>query len=332
MDFWDLTRLVFQRWYVSVPMLLLTIGGAVGTVTSVEPDYIATAHVQLVPPATTLQTPVNTSKTTPTSSPRNPWLDLGLGALSAAGSVTVQDQEVVKQLEAAHLSNNFTVTASNQVPLVTFEAVGNSKLQATQTVDFLTQTFDRNVVALQDSYGAPKTEKISTRRLDLGSNVTESTSKVKRALVAVAGAGVLLTAALTIGLDAFLRRRARKRRDGVDPETPTAAPESPKSDAAKPAGSAPAQRKSSVARASATPARVAVGEESEVDRTVIIRQPARSGANGGHPFNGAAAAGDEPKSANGGKATVTPPGEKTIVLPNVYGSVYGRRGEDKDVQ
>jgi hypothetical protein len=57
---------------------------------------------------------------------------------------------------------------------------------------------------------------IRTRRLDQGTNVKESNSKVKRALVAVAGAGLMLTAAVTIGLDAWLRRRRRP----ADPPVP----------------------------------------------------------------------------------------------------------------
>jgi hypothetical protein len=363
-DFWDLTRLVFRRWYVSVPMLLLTLGGALWTATGVEPDYIATAHVQLVPPATIQQNPVN-QKTAPTSAPRNPWLDLGLPTLSAAGSVTVQDQEVIKALESADLSGNFTVTVGNQIPLVTFEVVGNSKAQATTTVNFLTRSFDQNVLALQEAYGAPKNEMISTRRLDLGNNVTASTSKVKRALVAVAGAGVLLTAALTIGLDAILRRRARKRRDDAavaEPDPTTSDPSAPGS--SRPASSTasssvpiPKQRNGSALSGSSRPV---VGEDSGLERTVIIRRPngspvqngssvhngvpaqngspapntgqARKGQaqNGSPAPNGSSAdADDEPTSATDGGKSVSP-GEKTIILPTPHGSVYGRRGEDKE--
>lgn len=325
MDFWDLTRMVFRRWYVSAPMLLLTVGGATWTVTGVEPDYIATAHVQLVPPATILQNPVNQVKT-PTTSPRNPWLDLGLGALCAAGAVTVQDQEVIKQLEAAGLSSSFTVTQGNQVPLVSFEVVGQTKAQAQQTVDFLTTTFNRNVVALQDAYGAPKTEKISTRRLDLGNNVSESNSKVKRALVAVAGAGVLLTAALTIALDAFLRRRGRKRAES-DGAAVVPGPEPKPLNGA--AAAVPPQRNGSTAPEEAVPA---PGERSEPDRTVIIRQPIRARVRNGRLLKGGSPNGDEADNASE-RGRSTPPGESTIVLPqSVYGSVYGRRGDNKDRQ
>ncbi|MEU4695275.1 hypothetical protein [Actinoplanes sp. NPDC023714] len=313
-------------------MLLLTIGGAAWTFTSVEPDYIATAHVQLVTPSTVLQTP-DTKVKTPTEVARNPWLDLGLGALSAAGSVTVQDQEIVEQLEAADLSTNFTVETSNQVPLVTFEVVGSSKEEATKTVDFLAKNFDNNVLALQESYGAPKNEMISTKRLDLGSNVTESTSKVKRALVAVAGAGLLLTAALTISVDAYMRRRNRRR------ELLEAGPEAPAT--TETSSPVPVQRNGS----SAAPQPVqpmqsvqSLADRAGLDRTVRITAPTMSRA-GSTPVNGAANGGAAP-AANGGEAKngidapkSPPPADATIVLPNnIYGGMYGRRGENKDRQ
>jgi hypothetical protein len=223
------------------------------------------------------------------------------------------------------------VTQGNQVPLVTFEVVGTTKEQATQTVEFLADTFDRNVVALQDAYGAPKTEKITTRRLDLGSNVTESNSKMKRALVAVAGAGVLLTAALTISMDAFLRRRTRKAaKTEATPTAPIADPIPVDTLAATPPILLPPQRNGSAMSAAVAAARPSNGERVEEDRTVVIRQSARARARAaGEPVNGGAAGDEAKKGAAGGKAT--PPGESTIVLPNnVYGSVHRQRGDEKD--
>jgi hypothetical protein len=52
--------------------------------------------------------------------------------------------------------------------------------------------------------------RILTRRLDTGNNLEETGGKVKRALVAVVGAGGLITAGLTIAFDALMRRRGRK--------------------------------------------------------------------------------------------------------------------------
>lgn len=217
MDFWDLTKLLFRRWYVAVPMLVLSAVAALWTASNVKPDYIATAYVQLVPPVL----PPTSPGASPTR-PDNPWLDLGIATIGNAAIITVQDQTVIEELEATGYSGSFTVSMSQQSPLIQFEIVGKSESQARATAEQLASRFDQSVADLQKAYGVSPTESITTRRLDLGTNIKQSDSKVKRALVAIAGTGVLLTAALTIGLDALLRTRARRRRKLGEPEVTAA--------------------------------------------------------------------------------------------------------------
>ncbi len=218
MDFWDLTKLLIRRWYVSVPAFLVAISATLYTATRVEPDYVATSYVQLVPPAVT---PKATDESK--ASARNPWLDLGLASLTKAGMISVQDQKVVEQLESTGFSDDFTLTQDAQLPIVTFEVIGDDEAQATRTSEQLVKRFSDSVATLQTEYGAPGEQMITSRRLDLGDNVEESTSKVKRALIAIAGVSGLLAVALTVAVDAWLRRRARNRRDAEPAAEPAAA-------------------------------------------------------------------------------------------------------------
>lgn len=218
MDFWDLTKLLFRRWYVAGPLLILTLAGTYYAAQRIEPDYVATSYVQLVPPAVT---PKQTDGKAP--QPRNPWLDLGVSSLGKASLLTVQDQKVVKVLHKAGHSDNFTLTLDSSLPIVTFEVIGDTERQATTTAKELIKRFDSSVAALQNEYGAPKNQLITTRQLDLGDNITESTSKIKRALVAIGGIGLLLTVALTIAVDALVRRRRADRAEAVE-TTPVPAP------------------------------------------------------------------------------------------------------------
>jgi hypothetical protein len=213
-DFWDITKLLVRRWMILVPMLVLSGVLAVLAMNRVEPDYIATAYVQLVPPIVGETKPGET-----TADQRNPWIGLGLQTIGNAAIVTVTDVSVADKLHAAGYSDSYTVTMGDRSPLITFEIVGKSPNQAKQTAEQLVDRFNNSVSSLQTSYGVRQADWITTRRLDLGTNVKESNSKVKRALVAVAGAGVLLTIATTVGVDAWLRRRQR-RRDGVEPSVP----------------------------------------------------------------------------------------------------------------
>jgi hypothetical protein len=73
------------------------------------------------------------------------------------------------------------------------------------------QHFEDTVRGLQEAYGVQSSALIQTRRLDTGQNLEETGGKVKRAFIAVVGAGVLLSVAITVAFDAIARRRTRRR-------------------------------------------------------------------------------------------------------------------------
>ncbi|MCY1138193.1 hypothetical protein OWR29_09305 [Actinoplanes sp. Pm04-4] len=269
MDFWDLTKLLFRRWYISGPLLLLTVAGTLMAAKRIEPDYVATSYVQLVPPAVT---PALTESKAP--QPKNPWLDLGVSSLGKAAMLTVQDQKVVEVLDKAGYSDDFTLELDQSLPIVTFEVIGHTEQQASTTTKELIKRFESSVRALQNEYGAPKNQLVTIRQLDLGDNVTESTSKVKRALVAIGGIGLLLTVALTIAFDALMRRR----KPATPPEAPAVA-ETPVADPVVPPlnGHAVVNRQQpDVPRPRSTSAEetqaIVIGE----DRTVRLRPTSRT--------------------------------------------------------
>jgi hypothetical protein len=218
-DFWDLTKLVFRRWYVAVPLLIITGLAAGYTANTVKPDYKATAYVQLIPPP-------EASITVNVKSLRNPWLDLGLGALNTAATYATVDKTFLNQLTASGMSDNVVITNGYPAPIATIEVIGSSQQIASETTDQVAQKFDAVVKSLQDDYAVQTPGRILTRRLDTGNNLEETGGKVKRALVAVAGAGFLLTAGITIAFDAVMRWR-RRRRKGQEPEDAGTGPKPP---------------------------------------------------------------------------------------------------------
>jgi hypothetical protein len=203
-DFWDLTKLVFRRWYVAVPLLVLTCLAAAYTAYTVKPDYKATAYVQLIPPP-------EASITTNIKSLRNPWLDLGLGALNTAATYATVDRRFLNQLTTEGMSDNVVITNGYPAPIATIEVIGSSKDIAMGSTDEVVRRFSDVVKSLQDDYAVQTQGRILTRRLDTGNNLEETGGKVKRALVAVGGAGALMAAGLTVAFDAVMRRRSRRR-------------------------------------------------------------------------------------------------------------------------
>ncbi|WP_250002925.1 hypothetical protein [Actinoplanes sp. M2I2] len=291
MDFWDLTKVLLRRWYLTVPFLLLTAYAAYWTGSTIQPDYVATSYVQVVPPTAPEEPQTGVPKKNP--GPINPWLSLGYNALGQAAVLTVQDTTVLEQLKAQGLSDTVLITLDDQSPVVTIEAIGTTKEQAAATTEEVVKRLDVSVRELQAEYGAKKTSYATTRRLDQGTNIVEKNSKVKRALVAVLGAGVLASTAVTIGVDALLRRRSRlKAARAADDAgtTPTSGPPAgtavvPVSPAPVPA-SAPAPAPRPAGREYASSAL----DDEPGDRTVQIRPAQKS-------------------------SPLRIPGEATIVLP-----------------
>jgi capsular polysaccharide biosynthesis protein len=282
-DFWDLTKLLARRWWIMLPMLALSAGLSVLTVLQVKPDYVVTGYVQLVPPVLEQTKP---GQATPDQ--RNPWLGLGLQTIGNAAIVTVQDASVVQELTAAGLSDSFTLSMGQSTPLITIEVVGKNAQQAQDTAEQLVLRFTQSVAKLQSDYGVSKSDSITARRLDLGTNVKVSNSKVKRAAVAVAGAGLLMTAGVTVGVDALLRRRRRRREDAAAPPRRT------------PAWGLPPSGTSAMVP---NPGRQ-LYDRAEPDLTAAL------------PTNGATAG-----TANGGDASVGEPipmsSDETVVLPRL---------------
>ena len=277
MDFWDLTKLLFRRWYVAVPLVLLSMAGTAWAALTIQPDYVATSYVQLVPPAVTPKQ--NDGKT---ATPRNPWLDLGVSSLGKAGILTVQDQKVVEQLKADGHSDTFTLTLDMTLPIVTFEVIAGDEEQATRSNEELVKRFTANVAALQADYGAAKDQSITVRQLVLGTNINESTSKVKRALVAIGGVGLLLSVALTVLVDAALRRRAQDKAAASADPTPAGADPAPADPA--PAGRTPADVE---ATQIIRPPDNALHRSADADEpggtTVVLPQEVWQAANGKDP-------------------------------------------------
>jgi hypothetical protein len=219
-DLWDLTKLLFRRWYFAVPMLLVSVVMVIGAAMTVEPDYSAKGYLQMIPPPGSRE-PENPNAR---PRPRNPWLDLGYEALGNAALLKVTDKAGLERLVKAGLSDDVTVVMSEDSPLFEIEAIGGSPAQATATVQEIIKRLNENVAESQRVWGVYPEDTITTYTVDDGRNVEVVTTKLKRILIVAAGLGVLLTAATTIGLDALLRRRGRNDFPDSDLDAPGGGP------------------------------------------------------------------------------------------------------------
>lgn len=220
MDLWELTKLVFRRWLVSVPMLVALAVGLMAMQATISPDYEAVAHVQLIPPQ------VQPNEDSATEGAKNPWAQLGADALGQAVVVSMQRPSLAKSLADEGLSGEFTVALDPYFPIVVIEVIGDSPEQATATAQRLATIVVEAVQSRQDVYSVSSEKAITTLLLDDGSDLTPNNSSKRRAMVAVAGLGVLLTGATAVAVDALIYRR-RRRRAGAPGREPWPAPYRP---------------------------------------------------------------------------------------------------------
>jgi hypothetical protein len=200
-DFWDATKVLVRRWYLALPLLLLTFAGTGYTATAIEADYVLTSYVQLIPPQT------NIDEEEARKYPINPWNQLGLEALSQAANYATVDHTFLDRLDAEGNSTNFKITSGDPVAGATIEVIGKTRDQAVGTTDAVLKRYRDSALQLQTQYRVRSQDLITVQRLDQGENLERPGGKVKRAIIAVFGTGMLLTAAFTIGIDALLRRR-----------------------------------------------------------------------------------------------------------------------------
>jgi hypothetical protein len=328
-DFWDLTTLIFRRWKVALPLLLLAAGATVAVAMTAKPDYTMTSYVQFVPVR------VPPGQDAIAAAARNPWNQLGLATLGQASIYTTQDQGFLDSLKDSNHTDNFTLTMTNPNPIVTVEVVAPTRADARQTTEMVINRLRNSALALQKQSGVQDPDIIPTQRLDQGQNLVESGGKVKRAIAAVAAAGLLMTAGGTVAFDALARRRVRRR---IERESAgTASPDAPATaDAAEPATPSAAEPVVPASRrpAEPPPAPPPVGEGRTaivVQRAKVVKQPSRVKQPEAGTYRSAYAHNeaevDQPDSGHdggaNGDATAAPSDVRVVLQPKRLGRDSG---------
>lgn len=242
MDLLDLLKLMFRRWYVTVPVLLGTVAGALALGNSIQPEYKTSAAVLLVPPTTATAGPA------PGASPQpgNPWLRVGENAMAQAVQISVSSHDYRRRVATAGGTAPYEVGLVNRSSILTIDVTATSTASALATVTAVTRLIKDEVAARQAGYRPRPGEQITTEILDPGLNVTQSRSNVFRAQIVVGAVGLLVAAVLAVVTDALLRRRklrlARRGRTGGGSSGQAAVPRRPRTTPAarRPSSSAPA--------------------------------------------------------------------------------------------
>ncbi|WP_033340219.1 hypothetical protein [Catenuloplanes japonicus] len=209
MDFADVAKLLWRRWYLTAPLLLLTVAAMVWMALVVKPDYKAIGNVTLLPPKESTQQAIGTTQEV------NPWEP---AALAEATIIRLQSKALADLLDAEGYRGQWTVTTlDTNAPIISIEVVSPTEAQARAALGALVKVVQEEVSTKQEAYKLRDGEKITTLPLENADSVEKVTTKLKRALVVVFGVGLILTIGVAVLVDAVLRRRARRQVEGAIP-------------------------------------------------------------------------------------------------------------------
>ncbi|WP_214103459.1 hypothetical protein [Acrocarpospora catenulata] len=218
MDFWGTVLVLFRRWYVALPVLLLGLGGAGVIYASIPPTYLSNGVIVLSIPTTGGTVPPNPTLPNPIT---NPLLNFDYGLnmtasilIQAMGSPEVAAELGVKpgdptQYKVTNGSTNPESMSSG--PFVFVEAESDSAEGARAMVARVVARTKQELFNRQTKVGAPKQTFLTAIDVVLPTTPEPERGSRARAAAAAAGVGGLLSLWSTFAVESFVvSRRARK--------------------------------------------------------------------------------------------------------------------------
>lgn len=217
MDFWKTMGVLLRRWYVSVPIFVvsLVLGGGVFLV--VPTTYESTGTIVLTAPPAGAVTQVNPANAT---GPGNPLLDF-------EGSLTITTQLLIQSLSSPTVQNAIAAEGGSSTfqagdgntggPFVVIIADAKSKAQAERTVTLALRYASDELNQRQKALQAPPSTFINTQVVvEATPATTKLSNKLKGGGVALA-LGLIVSLATAFALES--RSTNRKRRKEEQPRT-----------------------------------------------------------------------------------------------------------------
>jgi hypothetical protein len=207
MDLGEILRVMRDRWYVVVPMLMLAIGLGAAAVFVVPNTYQSYSTVSL------LSSPIST--TVATQGNDNPFLTFDASLVATADFLgrSLQSTDAAKQLKDLGVTEKYTVALADgaQGPFITFTVTGNDETHVLRSTGTLTQFAAQRLSQIQQNNGVKTQDMIRMTEI-IPPQAPELQMKKKiEVVLAVSGGTTALALLLTFVLESISRSRARKR-------------------------------------------------------------------------------------------------------------------------
>ncbi len=215
---WELARVLWRRWYVTILALLVIPVGVVWVLNYVPTQYQASGQLMfLLPP-----------KATGESTPSNPYLNLppGLTTMASLTATEAMGKEVAAEMLGTRTTAEYSVAlVAGAGPLLTITTKDIDPAEAVALRDRVMAWLQARLIEMQEGAGAPLNQMMRGDPTNLDSAAEPLPGNRLRALAGVVAAGIVLLLLIAVNLDRALRRRAD--RQAVDPAGTGPVPEEP---------------------------------------------------------------------------------------------------------
>jgi hypothetical protein len=224
LDLFDVVRSCFRRWYILLPLLLMTAYYSHNLYASVKPVYYGNAVLGLSAPSFRVENP-------PPGAPvnRNGLLDAGgISLIANMGALAVRQPSVIDHVVRDGGLPNFSAkmfpvpATQAPIPLVMVEETWSDPASVTKTLEVVIKEFGATIRSLQQQAGVPDEQMVNTFVVSPPSDPAAGMPSRTQRTVLRFMTGLALTILITVLVDVVLVRR-RRRRIKAGPQAPPAA-------------------------------------------------------------------------------------------------------------
>lgn len=214
MDFLTLLRILARRWYVVVPMIVLSVVVSMRTVSSVKPDYEAQGTMLLLGPRESAPPASAPPEAAPTVV--NPYTSFtsSLSTMAVALQVVVTDGTHRRELADKGLSDDYDAVVGEDGPTIEVTATAPSERVAVETLQTIFSMLSEELQQRQAAVGAPPQLQITAQPLVVPDDAAEVSVARDRAMAALAVLGLLATISAGLITDSLATNRQRRTTRG----------------------------------------------------------------------------------------------------------------------
>lgn len=226
MDLFDVLKTCARRWFVFIPLLVVTILIAYSNYSGVKPVYFGNVSVGLTAPSTKIQ---QSSSTAPVTVNSNGLVDAGgVSYLASLLSMAMNESGTKSTVReqggtVGYNAKVFTQTTGVPVPILVISASGTSAVAVQRTLQLAVGQAEPVLQSVQGDAGVPNTSRyraLSPSEVPVPGGGFPS--RTRQAVATILG-GLLVSVVLTVAADAVIqyilrrrRLRGRKRDDRID--------------------------------------------------------------------------------------------------------------------